>query len=319
MMSTATLISRTDANQTTINYTYDATGRLLTKTYPDGSTTTFTYDAKGNILTASNDNISYTFTYDAKGRVTKVTDCSANTVSYTYDAVGNKTQLIYPDGSTLGYTYDSANRLSKIKEGNKNYTFTYDKNGKRTKLTLPNGASANYTYDLSGRLTSLINTSSTGTIIASTAYTLDSVGNRLTMSGMNGVNAYSYDAVYNLQSAQPGGNVDYGPEEYTYDLMGNRLTGPKRHKAYAYNKDNQLVTENKQQFQYDNNGNLISHVTGSTTFSYTYDYENRLTQVVKNVAGTVTTSAYYYDPFGRRIWDASYKADRRHHNDGLCL
>lgn len=296
------LTSMTKADGNTIYYAYDATARLLTKSYPDGSTTSFTYDAKGNILTATNDNISYTFTYDADGRVTSAADDYYDLVSYTYDAVGNRTQMIYPDvDATVKYTYNSANRLSKITDGAKNYIFTYDKAGKRTKLTYPNGVSARYTYDLSGKLTSLINTSSTGTIIASSAYTLDRVGNRLTTSGPNGENSYSYDSVYDLLSALPGSNVDYGPEEYTYDLIGNRLTGPKPNTAYTFNKDNQLVTENKQQFQYDNNGNLSSYVTLSTASNYSYDYENRLTQVVTANTGTTTTTAYYYDPFGRRF------------------
>ncbi len=292
------------ADGATIHYAYDATGRLLTKSYPDGSTTSFTYDAKGNILTATNNNISYTFTYDADGRVASVADHFNDLVNYAYDAVGNKTQtqLISPSGdSTDSYIYDSTNRLSKIKDEAKTFTFAYDKTGKRTNLTLPNGASASYIYDLSGNLTSLINTSSTGTIIASSAYTLDKVGNRLTSSGVNGENSYSYDAVYDLLSAQPGGNAQYGPEEYTYDLMGNRLTGPKSNQTYTFNQDNQLVTENKQQFQYDNNGNLISYVTRSTTSSYSYDFENRLTQVITASTDTVTTTAYAYDPFGRRI------------------
>ncbi len=295
------LTSRTDANGATTTYTYDADGRLLTKNYPDGTTASFTYDAKGHILTATNANISYTFTYDADGRVTNVKDNSGKTVNYTYDAVGNKTQMIYPDGSTLVYTYDATNRLSTIKDGSKKYNFAYDPTGKRAKLTLPNGASATYTYDLSSRLTSLINSSSTGTIIASSAYTLDQVGNRLSYAGLNGGTAYNYDSVHNLLSSQPGSNTNYGPEGYTYDLVGNRLTGPQPDKTYIYNQDNQLVTENKEQYQFDNNGNLISRVAGTTTFSYTYDYENRLTQVITNQTGSATTTTYYYDPLGRRI------------------
>jgi len=293
------LISRTDAKGATIHYTYDAAGRLLTKTFPDGSATTFTYDAKGNLLTATNNYDSYTFTYDANGRVTSVTeDNTGTTISYTYNAVGNKTQMIYPDGSTLVYTYDSANRLGSIKDGSKTYQLAYDQTGKRSKLTFPNGISASYTYDLASRLTSLINSSPTGTIIASSSYTLDRVGNRLTNAGLNNGTTYSYDSVYNLLSSQPG---NYGPEAYSYDLVGNRLTGPDPSKTYTYDQDNQLVTGNGQQFKYDGNGNLISRVTGSTTISYSYDYENRLIHVVKNDAGTITGADYYYDPFGRRI------------------
>jgi len=289
------MTSRTDANGATITYTYDATSRLLTKTYPDGTATTFTYDAEGNILTAANPNNSYTFSYDADGRVTRVTDAKGRTVSYTYDAAGNKTQMTYPDSSTLVYTYDPANRLSSVKDGSKTYQFAYDQTGKRSKLTFPNGVSASYIYDLASRLTSLINSSPTGTIIGSSAYTLDQVGNRLTNAGPNSSTAYSYDGVYNLLSSQPG---NYGPEAYSYDLVGNRLTGPALSSTYTFNQGNQIVTGNNQQFQYDGNGNLISRVTGSTTFSYSYDYENRLISVA---TGTNLIAQYQYDPLGRRI------------------
>jgi len=289
------MTSRTDANGATITYAYDANGRLLTKTYPDGTRTTFSYDAKGNILTAANPNNSYAFTYDADGRVKNVTDAKGRIVSYTYDSVGNRTQMTYPDGSTLAYTYDPANRLSSVKDGSKTYQFAYDQTGKRSKLMFPNGVSAGYTYDLAGRLTSLINSSRTGTIIASSAYTLDQVGNRLTNMELNNGTTYSYDSVYNLLSSQPGSN---GPEAYSYDLVGNRLTGPDPSSTYTYSQDNQLVTGNNQQFQYDGNGNLISRVTGSTTVSYSYDYENRLISVF---TGTNLIAQYQYDSFGRRI------------------
>jgi RHS repeat-associated protein len=46
---------------------------------------------------------------------------------------------------------------------------------------------------------------------------------------------------------------------------------------------------------YDANGNTLSDPSGK---SYTWDFENRLTQVVKPGVGTTT---FRYDPFGRRI------------------
>jgi len=48
-------------------------------------------------------------------------------------------------------------------------------------------------------------------------------------------------------------------------------------------------------YTYDANGNTLSDASGKT---YTWDFENRLTQAV--VPGTGTTS-FRYDPFGRRI------------------
>src|SRR5208337_2030377 len=121
------------------------------------------------------------------------------------------------------------------------------------------------------------------------AYTLDQVGNRLTYAGPNSGTTYNYDAVYNLLSSSPGTNTNTGPEAYTYDLVGNRLTGPQPNGAYTYNQNNQLVTENQQQLQFDKNGNLISGATGSNAFSY--DYENRLI----SVAGSGLNAQYQYD------------------------
>jgi RHS repeat-associated protein len=53
----------------------------------------------------------------------------------------------------------------------------------------------------------------------------------------------------------------------------------------------------------DNNGNTLTKALSSTTTAYTWDYENRLTQVtLPGSGGTVT---FKYDPFGRRIYKSS--------------
>lgn len=56
-----------------------------------------------------------------------------------------------------------------------------------------------------------------------------------------------------------------------------------------------LGSPNKIQATYDANGNTLSGLSGK---SYTWDFENRLTQVVNPGVGTTT---FRYDPFGRRI------------------
>ena len=50
-------------------------------------------------------------------------------------------------------------------------------------------------------------------------------------------------------------------------------------------------------FEYDANGNTITKINGTGTTTYTWDTENRLTQVSK----PGITASYKYDPFGRRI------------------
>ncbi len=88
--------------------------------------------------------------------------------------------------------------------------------------------------------------------------------------------------------------------------MGNRLTGPDTIDYYYYNRGNQLTMDRKHQYHYDNNGNLINRVEvdgGKARIrTYSYDYEDRLIQVIKQEENEVLTVSSGYDPFGQRIW-----------------
>ena len=55
-------------------------------------------------------------------------------------------------------------------------------------------------------------------------------------------------------------------------------------------------------YTYDSNGNTTSKTDSTGTTNYTWDFENRLTQVT--LPGTGGTVSYRYDPFGRRIQKA---------------
>lgn len=52
-------------------------------------------------------------------------------------------------------------------------------------------------------------------------------------------------------------------------------------------------------YVYDSNGNLTSKTDSTGTTNYTWDFENRLTQVT--LPGSGGTVAFKYDPFGRRV------------------
>ena len=81
--------------------------------------------------------------------------------------------------------------------------------------------------------------------------------------------------------------------------MGNRLTD-QFGGTYSYNSSNQLLTYPAYSWTYDSNGNTTSQtISGTSTTSYSWDYENRLVSVtLPNGGGTVS---FKYDPFGRRI------------------
>ncbi len=319
------LTSKTDAKGQTISYSYDANNRLLRKNYPDGTEETFSYDSKGNILTAANKNISYSFSYDIAGRMLTATDSTGQVIQYGYDSAGRKTGLTYPDGTNAAYSYDNAGRLAKITSNGKAYSFSYDSLGRRTKLGYPNGASASYSYDSTGKLTSLSHKAALGLPIDSFSYTHDKAGNRLSIKQLLQTITYSYDPLYRLTQAKPALPLG-STEQYSYDPVGNRISGPKPTLRYLHNQANQLTEETgnttgilaelfgqtaiptgKASYSYDQNGNLITKTepTGlpnsPVTTHYNYDFENRLIQTeIKFGQATVTTS-FSYDPFGRRI------------------
>ncbi|MDH5525397.1 MAG: DUF6531 domain-containing protein [Desulfobulbaceae bacterium] len=320
------LISRTDANGKTISYTYDALSRLLTKTLPGGSSTAFTYDEKGRLITAANQHIAYAMTYDVLGRLLTITDSNERTLSYEYDQLGNRTQMTMPDNEKVAYSYDQANRLASIDSFLGEFVFTYDDLGRRTGLNYPNGVTTSYSYDNVGLLTEIItNGGRRDGMISAFTYTHDAVGNRMSKAIDTGKGYghgheyqhkadrfdYTYDAVYQLveslavrENKRKEKELRHKSETYEYDPVGNRFTGPKLEDIYTHNEANQMLSSRKYDYLYDGNGNLIQKIeTGydQDTWTYEYDYENRLIKVTKAEEDEIKTVSFKYDPFGRRI------------------
>jgi len=56
-------------------------------------------------------------------------------------------------------------------------------------------------------------------------------------------------------------------------------------------------------YAYDANGNTTSKTDSTGTTNYSWDYDDRLTNVT--LPGSGGTVSYRYDPFGRRIYKSS--------------
>jgi RHS repeat-associated protein len=131
----------------------------------------------------------------------------------------------------------------------------------------------------------------------------DAAGNRLTKTAVQEaspnpvsvLSQYSYDNIYELTQAVVNGSVAEG---YSYDAVSNRLAsaGPT---SYNYNASNELTSTSAATYAYDNNGNTTSKTDSTGTTSYTWDFENRLTQVT--LPGQGGTVGFKYDPFGKRV------------------
>ena len=236
----------------------------------------------------------------------------AYTTSYDYDRQGNQTTITNPDSSIVKYNYNSAGLLESIQDIVTN--FDYSPTGQLTTIAYPNGTTTKNTYD-PNKLYRLISkvTSTPTSQIQNLSYTYDVIGNITQTVDASNTNTsktanYVYDDLYRLIEARIT-NVAPGQKEYTetftYNPIGNMLTNTSG--TYLYGGENYAnphavtavtvpsgVEGRSITFSYDNNGNQL---TKGSDLINTWDYNNRLTQVITKSS----TNSYVYDPSGQRI------------------
>jgi RHS repeat-associated protein len=261
---------------------------------------------------------SYTYSYDQADRLIQTSNAGTAGVptvlfDYGYDAANYL--IITQDtiaGQVRGLTTvprDRLNRVTQIQQSgvgvtNKRVDMNYDAASQLKQIsrytdlagTQP-GAISDHDYDLAGRLESLLHQRSNTTTIANYGLTYDA-GNRITqITSIDGTATFNYDVTNQVTGADYSFQADEG---YTYDLNGNRTNAGNQTGG-----NNQLLTDGTYNYAYDNEGNRISRTTIATgeVTEYSWDYRNRLTQVLeKNGAGVVVRSSdYRYDVFDRRI------------------
>src|SRR3989442_1609449 len=227
------------------------------------------------------------------------------TASYGYDAASNRTGFTDPEGGATAFVYDTLNRLQTLTppgafSGTGNFGFSYDALSRRTQLTRPNAVTTTYGYDTLSRLLNVTHKKGTTTLDGA-SYTVDSAGNRLSRTPQPSGTAsnYGYDAIYELTGVTQGHSTT---ESYTYDAVGNRLSA-FHSSGWTYNSSNELTSRPSFTYTYDNDGNTLTKVSGSSTTTYAWDFENRLTSVT--LPGSGGTVSFKYDPFGRRIYKSS--------------
>ena len=303
------LVTKTDRKNQTITYTYDQMNRLTQKTYPDSTGVAYTYDLASRLTQVLDPTGTYAFTFDNMGRLhttsTNYTFLSrALNTSYTYDKASNRTGFTDPENGSTSYAYDTLNRLTTLTPPTAfttgSFGFSYDVLNRRTQMTRPNSVTTNYAYDTLSRLTSVLHQLS-GSTIDGASYTLDNAGNRTAKTDQRTAVAtsYGYDSIYQLLSATQGATTT---ESYAYDAVGNR-TSSLGVASYTTNASNEMTWNSNASFTYDSNGNQTSKTDSTGTTNYTWDYENRLTNVT--LPGTSGTVSFKYDPLGRRIYKAS--------------
>jgi RHS repeat-associated protein len=287
-----------------IQYGYDTSGRLASETFADG--TKMTYHYEGNTLTSTTDpSGTTTLTHYSDDQLKQITYPDGSFLHYSYDAGGRRSQMVDQTGFTVNFSYDAVGRLAKLTDGTGALIdqYTYYDNGSLKREDKGNRTYTTYEYDLAGELLHLVNHAPDGSVNSRFDYTYDDLGNRKTMTTVDGQWTYAYDAIGELTqavftsskpSAIPNQNL-----QYFYDSAGNRtqtiINGVTT--SYVTNNLNQYTSIGNQTLGYDSDGNLISRTDGTQTSTYTYNDANELV-TASTPAGAVATQ---YDALGYRI------------------
>ena len=170
------LITTTDGDSRSTNYTYDGMSRPLTKVVKDENGTvlgtwTTTYTGNGEVASTTGPRTSpanlATNTYDGAGRLqsTVVAQSQANadgsgvaatgsaTTSYVHDFFGNLTSMTDPNGNVTTFTYDAIGQLlTKGTAGLRTESFQYEPGGSVSQSTNPLGGVTRKFYTATGKL-----------------------------------------------------------------------------------------------------------------------------------------------------------------------
>ncbi len=246
------LISRVDALNQELVFTYDGANRTLTEDYLDDAhplslhrtpDVAYHYDqphlqypllgnAKGRLSWVEDLTGGQIHGYDERGHletvVKRIDQPSGSTEDYTTVSLANNLGQVYrttyPGGDVVEFTYDARGLLEEI-PGFVDL-LTYEAGGQKATCLLTNGVLTTYTYDPRLRLTHLFAQSSTD-VLQDLSYGYDQAANILGITDGRSLSpddlrsqtaTFDVDNLYRLTQAIGTG---YGTIQYDYDRLGN--------------------------------------------------------------------------------------------------
>ena len=247
----------------TATYAYNAAGDATLSVDVNGRTTQQSYDADSNLTLSitSLGNTTHQY-YDADNRVTMTIDGDHSTTKQLYDADSRVTATVDGRGYTSFQDYDAnGNVTASIDQDGDTTLFKFDADGNNTAVIDPDLNTTTMAYDADGRVTE-------------------------TISPTGGTTLQSYDADGNLTETIA---ADSSSIVQSYDA-DDRVT-----QALWYNPSHSVIdTRNK---TYDNDGDLATASNVNGTYAFSYDPDNRVTQVSEPFGQTLS---YAYDGDGNQ-------------------
>ena len=280
--------------------------------------------------------------YDPLDRLTRLIFEDDKEMHFEYDYEDNVTKVTEnASGATplvTDYTYLGDNRLNTVTfrrsggVGDRTFSYNYDPGGRLQSITYPLGTGlvAYYTWDGRDQLKS-IRYEKGMTNLRQMEYTYDDAGNLATFkdvpgSGMAKLWVYEYDYIGRLikvsldsEPIATAANLDVANAQtqrmYAYDASDNRtelnMVNINHVLTYSYNEADDITERfldigsgpvSVENFNSDDDGNLISRTSGGITTSYNYTDFNRLDSIEVG-ATTKQTNAFWVNGFRRKKKD----------------
>ena len=276
---------------------YDPLNRQTQRTNADQKTVQTTYDRMGNqIGIIDADSVKTTQLYDTRNRLGRVTTEIGGTTpsgdtTYEYWPDNLLKQTTFPNATSEQRTYDAADRLTGIVNADgsvavpvSTFAYTYDANGNPITQTEQHrqlnsaAGQTQYAYDALNRLTTA--TYPGGSAVT---YTYAANGNRLTEVGTNPTTqapinrTYAYDRLNELTRITDGANPT-ASVLYAYDLNGNTI----QQTAGQLDPNGQIPNPvSLRRFNYDIRDQLaeIDQAGGTGGVFFDYDFTGRRTKL----------------------------------------
>jgi RHS repeat-associated protein len=289
--------SMTDNNGTSSqaidSYTYDADGNLLSSTNDNAETTNYSYDDADDPTCVSYPNISgssctpgsrsgsyVTRAYNSAGQLSSTTDWLGNTVSYSsYNPLSEVQSIAYPSstGESVAYSYDADGNVTGISysgslisglSGSDSYTPNAN-NQVGASTSLGSYSSSSDTYDTYGRVYQATNPATSGT------------------GSQSGPDTYAYNANDEIHTDTPPG-TGVSAITYSYDAADELTTVTNPNKPSA-SQDNS--------YGFTADGQRCLSVVGSSTYSGV--------TCGTVPSGATVVGAYGWNPYGQLCWSGT--------------
>ncbi|WFU66676.1 RHS repeat-associated core domain-containing protein [Bradyrhizobium brasilense] len=301
------VFQRRDGSQ--IWSSFDALNRKLTNAPANQPTITYGYDLTGRLLSAqvNGDRAPTTISYDTAGRKIGESTPLFGAITASLDANGNRTRLVYPAsvGFTASSSYDQLNRLTGIYNGPvatgvRIAGLSYDTLSRRTgasygPATAP-VATSTLGYTVTGQIASLAHNWNGASLTLGLTYNTDHQRAGLAASDASflpsGLAPASTTYASNSLN-QYASLAGAGAATYTYDKRGNLISDGTW--TYGYDTENRLVSASKTgvsaTYGYDALGRRQTKTVNGTTVAWASYGDQELAEYVGS--GTVTFSRMF--------------------------